>query len=301
MVAKYSFNSGDATDEIGSNDGTVNGASLTADRFGNPNAAYHFDGVDDYIDFGDATAFQFGWNDFSYSIWFKLDTAQYSALFGKSSLQSLYSINFGGDNVDPLNISMSTLCRMMHKENNDFRTVNTLELDTTSWHHAVVIHRYNDSTSLFIDNQFIGSDNTSYQNHPEGFNISGTNLVLGRHGVFSIHFRGDADDIRMYDRALDVQEVDSLYSFPNVLEHNEIGQQTFQLYPNPVANQLTVSGDAIVGGVIDVVGLDGKIIERFIGNATGKLTIDVSEYVGGVYFLTVETNSGIHSRKFIVK
>ena len=42
-----------ANDESGNNNnGTVNGASLTSDRFGNVNSAYLFDG-DDYIDFGD--------------------------------------------------------------------------------------------------------------------------------------------------------------------------------------------------------------------------------------------------------
>ena len=42
---------GNANDEAGNgNNGTVNGATLTTDRFGNPNGAYEFDGVDDYID-----------------------------------------------------------------------------------------------------------------------------------------------------------------------------------------------------------------------------------------------------------
>jgi hypothetical protein len=36
LVSRYSFDAGDATDDEGSNDGTVTGATLTADRFGNP-------------------------------------------------------------------------------------------------------------------------------------------------------------------------------------------------------------------------------------------------------------------------
>ena len=48
-VAHYPFN-GNANDESGNgNDGTVNGATLTTDRFGNENSAYSFDGIDDYI------------------------------------------------------------------------------------------------------------------------------------------------------------------------------------------------------------------------------------------------------------
>ena len=44
LVAHYPFN-GNANDESGNgNDGTVNGATLAADRFGNASRAYSFDG-----------------------------------------------------------------------------------------------------------------------------------------------------------------------------------------------------------------------------------------------------------------
>ncbi len=49
LVAYYPFN-GNADDESGNgNNGTVNGATLTEDRFGNSDSAYNFDGIDDYI------------------------------------------------------------------------------------------------------------------------------------------------------------------------------------------------------------------------------------------------------------
>ena len=49
MVTYYPFN-GNASDESGNgNDGTVIGATLTADRFGRANSAYSFDGINDYI------------------------------------------------------------------------------------------------------------------------------------------------------------------------------------------------------------------------------------------------------------
>ena len=49
LVAHYPFN-GNALDESGNgNDGIVHGATLIADRYGNTDSAYHFDGVNDYI------------------------------------------------------------------------------------------------------------------------------------------------------------------------------------------------------------------------------------------------------------
>ncbi|MFN5734656.1 MAG: LamG domain-containing protein [Flavobacteriales bacterium] len=50
LVGWWPFN-GNANDESGNgNNGTVNGATLTIDRFGNANQAYGFDGVDDFIE-----------------------------------------------------------------------------------------------------------------------------------------------------------------------------------------------------------------------------------------------------------
>ena len=58
LLGSYPFN-GNANDASGNgNNGVVNGATLTADRFGNPNSAYLFNGINAYIDIG---------NNFSYS------------------------------------------------------------------------------------------------------------------------------------------------------------------------------------------------------------------------------------------
>jgi hypothetical protein len=51
LVGYWGFD-GNANDESGNgNNGTVNGAILTTDRFGNTDSAYSFDGVDDNINF----------------------------------------------------------------------------------------------------------------------------------------------------------------------------------------------------------------------------------------------------------
>ena len=56
LVAWYPFD-GNASDISGNgNHGTVHGASISADRFGQENQAYFFDGVDDYIDLGNSTS-----------------------------------------------------------------------------------------------------------------------------------------------------------------------------------------------------------------------------------------------------
>ncbi|MCX6257836.1 MAG: hypothetical protein NTW49_08085 [Bacteroidia bacterium] len=70
LVAYYPFN-GNADDLSGNNNnGTAYGAVLTTDRFGNPNSAYYFDGVDDRI-FVNSSASLNVPNSISISAWFK--------------------------------------------------------------------------------------------------------------------------------------------------------------------------------------------------------------------------------------
>lgn len=70
LVGWWPFN-GNANDESGNgNNGTVNGATLTSDRFGNTGKAYDFDGADDYLDFTNTSSII----NFSCSFWFSADT-----------------------------------------------------------------------------------------------------------------------------------------------------------------------------------------------------------------------------------
>ncbi len=70
LVACYPFNA-NAKDESGNgNNGTVNGATLTADRFGKANSAYSFNGSSQFIEVSPA---QFQNNNYSFSIWANAD------------------------------------------------------------------------------------------------------------------------------------------------------------------------------------------------------------------------------------
>ena len=69
LIAYYPFNT-NTNDESGNgNNGTVNGATLTTDRFGKANSAYKFDGSN-LIAVNPA---QFKNQTFTYAIWVKLD------------------------------------------------------------------------------------------------------------------------------------------------------------------------------------------------------------------------------------
>uniref|UniRef100_UPI003565E27C LamG-like jellyroll fold domain-containing protein n=1 Tax=Mariniflexile sp. TaxID=1979402 RepID=UPI003565E27C len=73
-IAYYPFN-GNANDESGNNlHGTVSGATLTTDRFGNPDSAYNFNGSD-VITIANDNLLNFE-NEVSFSVWIKPDSQQ---------------------------------------------------------------------------------------------------------------------------------------------------------------------------------------------------------------------------------
>jgi hypothetical protein len=78
----FSGNANDLTNN--GNNGTVHGANLTTDRFGNESSAYSFDGVDDYISIENSTSFNL--NSISISLWY-----YESSIPNKGSSQALLS------------------------------------------------------------------------------------------------------------------------------------------------------------------------------------------------------------------
>jgi hypothetical protein len=72
LIAYYPFN-GNTIDETGhGHNGTVYGAVLTTDRFGNVDRAYSFDGVADYINVADDSGLTLGSGPFVIGAWVKL-------------------------------------------------------------------------------------------------------------------------------------------------------------------------------------------------------------------------------------
>ena len=93
----WGFN-GDAHDGSGNgNHGTVNGATLTTDRHGNPNGAYSFDGVNDNIN-PLQNNLPFGTTARTISIWFqRIGTGGCLFSYGSANTSNAYMIAIGAN------------------------------------------------------------------------------------------------------------------------------------------------------------------------------------------------------------
>ncbi len=206
---------GNALDSSGKgNDGTVNGATVTADRFGKPDGAMFFDG-NSSISVGSADLLHNGKGTFA--AWIKVKSS--AAGVGVNN----YIVAKGNDLTIP-GWGADVICRadacflagmMRGAVNGWFESPYNLPNDD-QWHFIVLEFGDRADQRMYIDgvSQTVGCEgNCSVADVQEGsypFNI-GKTTRLGD----SYNFNGAVDDIRIYDRALTDADVTALYHLTN--------------------------------------------------------------------------------------
>jgi hypothetical protein len=194
LVAYYPF-TGNANDASGNgNNGTVYGATLTADRNGNANSAYSFNGSSDYIDINLPTINTTTGAKVTVNFWMNWDGVDDVMPFG-FNLYEIYLVTgyfaFNTNNNDRWGISSSGLAN--------------------HWVYVTAIFNNGDATlsSLYLD----GSNRTLAQlgNSSVVRNVSTNARISGRPNDSRYRFGGKIDDVRIYNRALTDTEVQQLY------------------------------------------------------------------------------------------
>jgi len=193
MIAYYPFNS-NAFDESGNgNDGNATGASLTSDRFGLPNSAYDFNGINNYINCGPNVNMT-GTQPRTVTGWI------YTRKFNNGAVFRM------GDQIGCKEFSFKT-----NATNNQYRIgLNGCgEWDATtnglnSWHQFCVT--------------YTGSKVTFYWDGIKQSEVNATlNTITGDFLIgqwfTSKFFDGKIDDIRVYNRAITGDEIFDLYNY----------------------------------------------------------------------------------------
>jgi len=212
-VAKYYFNDGTAEDGIGDNDGIVYGAIPTTDRFGNENHAFYFDGIDDWVDFGDKPEFQFGAGDFSFSFWIKLDfDSPRSSIFAK--VLSDANLNFNQYSLWYDTRIFSLVGNVYSDDvNEEKRVLLSDNFTSANWIHIAIVHT-NTSSSFYVNGIVEATSNALFSD--PNFDIVGYPLVLGKRYVQDdFHFKGTIDDACIFRKALNDEEISELFKEKN--------------------------------------------------------------------------------------
>ena len=214
VIAHYPFH-GNANDESSNNNnGTVNGAVLTADRFGNPNNAYQFDGVDDYIDLGNDNSMK---PDFpaSLSIWVN-PGADYNqgALFANDEMDGTAYYNGLLVYLNPSGQVSSNIGGGFASQSSrrTFTTDNSISLN--GWTHVVVIWESATSRQIYFNG--VLQNGTWDDGTATGIRYTSVAAAFGWSLASNLtYFGGSLDDIYFYNKVLSQAEVNDLYAEPN--------------------------------------------------------------------------------------
>lgn len=203
LVAYYPFN-GDVSDSSGfENHGEVFGATLTEDRFGNPNSAYNFDGIDDYLKVNDADQLTPTESRWSFSVWFKTEFPGDKFIFYKGSSTSNREYASG--------VRIDSLGSFQINENgsatNRDGVVTSTKIKENIWNHLVGVWD-SSTTKIYLNNKLENIDSTNLSIS----NLS-SDLYIGTYGggITQYAFNGEIDDLRLYNSALDSNSVDELF------------------------------------------------------------------------------------------
>lgn len=216
LIAYYPFNQ-NAADESGNNrHGTVMQAIPTADRFGNINKAYRFDGnngTERYI-FSNIG----NYNTITFCVWFKSSypTTYYPDILNYGTSNTIF-IEINGNN--PSYISAGTVGRIHTGSiiNDGPNMLAHLWTDNSiadnNWHFVVASFVQNDRLLLYLDNQLIKTTPYTINNPSDDLLYIGRFINDNAASVLhQTHFNGSIDDIRIYNRALSTDEISSLYN-----------------------------------------------------------------------------------------
>jgi hypothetical protein len=226
LIGFWSFNSNANDLSINNNHGTVSGATLVSDRFGNINSAYHFDG-NDYISIPHSTTLNMQ-DSISFSVWLKPEILTGTRMiFGKSnySTQTNYLLR-----VKPSGY--------IQWEYNGYTETDSVPLQLNTWHHIVVTA--SDPTQIkkiYIDNQLVKEIIAT----SGAFGQVTNPFTIGYASYGSEYFIGAIDDIRMYNSVLSEIEIDALFN-ESCNSINSIAETACDSYTAPDGEIYTTSG-----------------------------------------------------------
>jgi hypothetical protein len=262
LVAYYPFN-GNATDESGNgNDGTVNGATLTTDRFGNVNDAYDFDGINDYILVNSSDSLNID-HRLTIAAWIKKDsTKRYAGIVGNDWSGYTFMFDKEGNQLR-LELAQKTAWVSFH---------NSHTIENNTWYYVVVtfdsLNENTNKVTFYVNGQKGNELPTSYSDLNDM-----SKLYIGYQGCCgSRYFDGNIDDVRIYNRALSECEIKSLYTGKDECKSNLLVELA-NFTATPIQNDIRLDWETT--SELDTAGF---FVWRGTPLANGECTNDSANY-----------------------
>ena len=188
-----------ATDLINNIEGTITSAT-----FQNINAGvFNFDGINDYIDFGNDSTFDLN-NAFSISTWVKYTSTSAMVVLSKRETTKIGLL---------IELGSGKPFTAIRDASSNIAITNTYSgtYNDGNWHHIVAtFNRTANELKLYVDNELKETANTSSVGD---IAPNTNNLMIGRRSdTSSSYFDGNIGPVQIYNRALSASEVKQNYN-----------------------------------------------------------------------------------------
>lgn len=298
LLIYYPFN-GNTTDNSGNGFDGVGNATLTADRFGNVNEAYHFNGTNNYIDLPNDPALKpslpvslafwvkFDDNDPIHSTVICTDFAQdnHTGVWVSRSSSGNLAVSYGDNSWGTSSVNRRT-------------KVGSTSLQANIWYHVAVVVNGPLDMEIYINCKNNGG---TYSGSGGSIGYSTIPGSVGRKdsntGAPSLYFKGTLDNLMYWERALVDNDFSTLCSNVYSSEEENSITQNWTVFPNPTSESIKVFGmgsDTLTK--FTIFDSRGKLIQT---KAQTNTSIDISDLLSGIYYLHIECNRYTKVFKFI--
>lgn len=324
LVGWWPFN-GNANDESGNgNDGTVNGAQLTEDRFGESNSAYYFNGLS-YIETPAINTI----NKLTLAAWIKAEAPAgvYNSFNYSASIidHNPEQVNNNGYALYYNNIidNIGIYANSNYSGNAESEIISNTEMPLNQWIYCV--YTYDSGIgNIFLNGELIATDSNMAQLGQNDSPVLFGKAIWANDGNL---YLGKLDDIGIWNRALSAEEIQQLYTInactftiydtvtvteiiydtvlisttdtliiETLITSTEPAlENTFLVYPNPANTQITINN----GNFGILAGYELKITNSLGQNVYNEeitqqeVTLDISTWGGnGLYILYINEPNG---------
>uniref|UniRef100_UPI003565D2E4 LamG-like jellyroll fold domain-containing protein n=1 Tax=Mariniphaga sediminis TaxID=1628158 RepID=UPI003565D2E4 len=301
---------GDATDYLGTSDGTLMNGGDTLYVDGHLGGAIDFTGSDsthilvphnDVIDF-DST------QSFSVSLLVKGEDMSGARFFVKGSSSNTASAEhptWDGKRYE-MYFSGSTLRWVVdddvYKSQCQYSNAN-LKMHQDGWNHIVGVRDRSDSTLCI----YINGEKVQELEDKTYLDISNSSpLILGNSEHLESSLEGAMDEVRIYDVALSPSDIAALtaeYDIKPVADPTAINdvKSSFDLkiYPNPATNQLFIENESEINR-ITIYSTNGTVMISLLNVNSRTLMLNLDKFNRGLYIIrVVSINNDVISKNFI--
>ena len=286
LVGSYFFDRN--ANDIGSNgnDATVHEAILTEDRWGNPESAYKFDGINDYMEVPDNPTLSLT-EDMTVSTWVYVDNFAngWTSIVSKSisDKDKNYELRYYADGRILFNFYDGT--NWAGAGNSWGTVVNNLTMQKNEWYLVTGIKKGN-TVSIYLNDTLIAHTTTNFT--PKA---NTSPLRIGYAGYYLRH-NGKIDDVRIYNRALDENEVTNLFKAENPITSPEYvtDLEVAKITDITVTLQWTAIDYHGIAASYDLRQSTSPIVSDNFDQAA-KIDISAPQAVGNIETVTLDVDS----------